>query len=450
MKSTRPIVCFDEASTVYSMRRLSSLLSTPIFFFLCVSSYTVARFLVTSGKTPMPFPDSIGYETLRFFGENDRFWSVPLAYSFTDVSQQRVLIQSMAGCLAWIYFAYVVQSRTRYPRILMATIFLVGLTPQVVRYDIALLSESLGMSFTVAAVASAIQLSRHRNNATWMIFVASVTLLGFTRPTHLVVVFVCAAIFLGRYIVHRRKTSAISVVVFLVLSLWGVNLLNGNAPTSNLNFYTILQQRIIKNDAEYKWFVDNGMPDIPGVRESRTYTFDYLLDKNVAEIVQLPEGQQPPIIIANGGVSLAEWVRDHGWSTYASFLIVHPAHVAKAVNRLVPPALNPGNDNFLIIDARTVTPRWLFGPWWMWIGLYGVSLTWAFLFLRQRREVVVLALMGATGIAVFLVVILCSAVEIQRHATSVAVLTRVLALATIGVATAKRTTTLDESADANV
>lgn len=431
------------------MRRLSSLLPTPLFFFLCVSGYTVARFLVTSGKTPMPFPDSIGYETLRFWGENDRFWSVPLVYSFSDVSTTRILAQSMAGCLAWIYFAYVVQSRTRFPRALMAMIFIVGLTPQVVRFDIALLSESFGMSFTVAAVAATLQLSRHRNNATWLIFVTTVTLLAFTRPTHLIVVFFCAALFLARYITSHRKTSAISMVVFLILSLWGINLLRGNSPTSNLNFYTILQQRIIKDDAEYKWFVDRGMPDIPGVRDSRSYTFDYLLDKNVAEIVKLPVGQQPPIIIANGGVSLAEWVRDSGWSTYASFLSEHPTHVVKLTNRLVPPTLSPGNDAFLITDTNTVMPRMFFGPWWLWLGLFGSSLGWSFLFSRQRREVLVLALMGMTGTVIFFTVILCSAVEIQRHATSVAVLLRVLALASVAAATTKRLTTPDESVDAD-
>lgn len=450
MKSTRPIAVLDEASTVYSMRRFSSLLPTPVFFFLWVTAYTVARYLVASGKSPVLFPDSIGYESLRLWGANDRFWAVPLIYSVIDTNEKRVLAQSIIGCLAWIYFAYVVQAASRFPRLLITAVFLIGLTPQVVRYDVAILSESLGISFVVAAVAATLQLTRTRtrNTMSWIAFVATTTFAAFTRPTHLFIVFVCAVLFGGKYIARRRKSGLLPFVIFLVLSAWGIQQLNGNSPTSNLNLYTILQQRIIKSDAEYKWFVDHGMPDIPGVRDSRTYTFDYLLDKNVAEIVQLPIGQQPPVIIANGGVSLAEWVRDHGWGTYVDFIREHPQHVAKAVNRLVPPTLSPGNDDFLLIDARTVMPRFLFGPWWLWLGLLGGSLVWAFLFSLRRRDVLSLTLMSLTGVLVFMTVILCSAVEIQRHATSVSVLLRLLALAALAIAVAKRTTARDESADA--
>lgn len=426
------------------MRRFSSLLPTPVFFFLCVTAYTAARYFVATGKSPVLLPDSIGYESLQFWGSNDRFWAVPLIYAVIDTNENRVLAQSIIGCLAWVYFAYVVQVHSRFPRLMITVIFLIGLTPQVVRYDVAILSESLGISFVVASVAAALQLTRTRNTISWIAFVVTTTFAAFTRPTHLFIVFVCATLFGAAYLSRRRKTGLVPVVIFAVLTFWGIQQLNGNTPTSNLNLYTILQQRIIKSDAEYKWFVDHGMPDIPGVRDSRTYTFDFLLDKNVAEIVQLPIGQQPPVIIANGGVSLAEWVRDHGWSTYVDFIREHPQHVAKAVNRLVPPTLSPGNDDFLLIDARTVMPRVLFGPWWLWLGLLSGSLVHAFLFSRRRREVLTLALMLLTGVLVFMTVILCSAVEIQRHASSVSVLLRVLALAAIATAATRRSKGLDE------
>ena len=429
------------------MRRLSSLLPTPVFFFLCVSAYTIARFLVVSGKSPILLPDSIGYETLHFWGPNTRLWSVPFLYALIDLNDNRVLAQSIIGCLVWIYFAYVLQAKSRFPRTLMLAVFLIGLTPQVVRFDIAILSESLGISFVVANVAATIQLSRQRNLLTWVVFVSLTTLTAFVRPTHLFVIFVPALFFLTRYITRRRKAPVLPVVLFLVLSVWGVQQLRGNSPTSNLNFYTILQQRIIKSDAEYKWFVDNGMPDIPGVRDSKSYTFDYLLDENVAEIVQLPIGQQPPIIIANGGVSLAEWVRDHGWNTYFDFLREHPTHVAKQVNRLVPPTLSPGNDKFLLLDSRNVIPRVLFGPWWLWLAVFAGCWLWAILIGSHRREAYVLGAMFLTGVVVFLTVILCSAVEIQRHATSVAVLLRLLTLSAVALATSSRSIQRVESAD---
>ena len=429
------------------MRRLSSLLPTPVFFFLCVSSYTIARFFVVSGKTPALLPDSIGYEILHFWGSNTRLWSVPFLYGLIDLNDNRVLAQSIIGCLAWIYFAYVLQAKSRFPRMMMTAVFLVGLTPQVVRFDIAILSESLGISLVVASVAATIHFVRHRNALMWLAFTAIITLTAFVRPTHLFVLFIPALFFTARYVITRRKTPVFPAILFLLLSLWGVQQLRGNAPTSNLNFYTILQQRIIKSDAEYKWFVDNGMPDIPGVRDSKSYTFDYLLDENVATIVQLPIGQQPPIIIANGGVSLAEWVRDHGWNTYFEFLREHPAHVAKQVNRLVPPTMSPGNDKFLLLDSRTVMPRMLFGPWWLWLGLFTVCWLWSILTSSQRREAYALGAMFLTGVIVFLTVILCSAVEIQRHATSVAVLLRLLALSAVALATTNRSTTRGESAD---
>ena len=429
------------------MRRLRSLFPTPLYFLLCVSAYTIARFFVTSGKSPVLLPDSIGYEVLHFWGANTRFWSIPLAYAIADLNDNRVLLQSAIGCLAWTYLSYVIQSQSRFPRLIITATFLVGLTPQVVRFDVAILSESLGISFVVASVAAALQLSRHQNLLTWLVFLTTSTLAAFTRPTHLFILFVPTALLLARYIATRRKSPLLPLVAFLLLSLWGIQQLRGNAPTSNLNFYTILQQRIIKSDTEYKWFVEKGMPDIPGVRESRSYTFDYLLDENVAKIVQLPIGQQPPIIIANGGVSLAEWVRDHGWRTYFEFLREHPSHVVKQINRLVPPTLSPGNDKFLILDSRTVMPREVFGPWWLWAGLFSGSWMWAILIGSQRRQAYMLMTMFLTGVLVFLTVILCSAVEIQRHASSVAVLLRVLALAALALATSIRSTARDESVD---
>ena len=203
---------------------------------------------------------------------------------------------------------------------------------------------------------------------------------------------------------------------------------------STLNFYTILQERINTNDSDYAWFTAKGMPDIPGLRDAKSYAYEYQLDKNVAAIVRLPSGQAPPMTMLAGGVSMAEWVRDHGWKTYAQFLWTHPEKILDLTHATASKNLSPPSDNFLPITSKTIVPRSIFNPWQLWAGIGIVSLAISLLTAQRRLRNAVIAL-ALTTVIIYVTGVLASGIEVQRHSVTAAVLLRVIALCAVAIAT---------------
>ena len=429
------------------MRRLTSLIRIPLLFPLLSVLYAGARFMVISGQPATRFPDSIGFETLNFLGNNDRLWSVPFFYALIDLEQNRLIMQVILGSCAWTFLAWVLSSISRFPRATMTTVFVIGLAPQVVRFDAAILSESLGITFAVASVGATLLMTQSRQFIVRVSWIFLVVLTAFTRTIHLTVLFLIAAYAIGKWLISRRKKTALPALLFAFLSVWGVAQLRGNEPTSTLNFYTVLQQRVIRDDAMYAWFTKQGMPDLPGMRSAVGYNYTWELDPNVASIVQLPPGQQPPALMKAGGVSLAEWVRDNGWPTYARYVQSHPSYVTSLLRRMTPESLSPPTDAFLPLAARSVMWRGIFGPTWLWLLLLAVSLSASVLISRNKKALRAVISLTAASTVVFIGVHLTSAIEPQRHSVTTAVLLRVLVLASIAVLTARptRSTTRDES-----
>ncbi|MEY4633405.1 MAG: hypothetical protein RLZ18_777, partial [Actinomycetota bacterium] len=193
------------------MRRSTSLLRIGAFYVLAICVYSTVRFMSVAGETAVRFPDSLGYERVTFIGANERFWSVPLFFSLVKTSHQRVLLHVVVGIIAWSYLAWQIGLLARWRKNMIAAVFLIGLTPQVTHFDLAILSESLGISFAVASVAATLHLVHSRSRwatGLWLLFT---TLMVFTRPTHLVVLFACAIYCIAAYVLsrrHKRKISA--------------------------------------------------------------------------------------------------------------------------------------------------------------------------------------------------------------------------------------------------
>lgn len=433
------------------MRRFTSLLRIGTFYVLAVCVYSAIRFMSAAGETATRFPDSLGYEHVTFIGTNERFWAVPLFYSVVHTSHQRVLLHAIVGSLAWAYLAWQIGLLARWRKTMIAAVLLIGLTPQVIHFDLAILSESLGISFAVASVAATLHLVHsHSRLATcsWLLFT---TLMVFTRPTHLVVLFACAIYCVMAYVFSRKKRRKTSALILSVLSLWGFMQLSGNESQSTLNFYTVLQRRILPDDSSYAWFINNGMPDIIGIRNARGYGTVQQLDPAVREIVQLPPKQTPPMSMVIGGSSLAEWVKSRGWSTYSSYVLAHPSSIRSIFAKRTSQSLSASTEAFLPTQSHSFVPRQIFNPWWAWSMILFSSLliTW----FSRARAVVARALTVSTLLAsvVFVLSLLMSAIEYERHSVTVAVILRVLALASFAAATGStKITEPDESVDAPV
>jgi hypothetical protein len=315
---------------------------------------------------------------------------------------------------------------SRYTRTVLTAVLLLGISPQVVRYDLALLSESLGISFFVFTIAASLHLRKNRNTFSVIIWLVSLTLCIYTRPVHLWVLVVVLLPPIATFIAHRGRTISLTTVALLVIAGGAFLQLRANSSTSALNFYTVLQERVITDDSRFDWFTQQGMPVSPGIRDATGYDFTDQFPPEVAAIIPLPEGQVPPTLMRVGGVPLAQWVQDNGWKTYAHYVLTHPADTFSRLTSLTNATLSPPNDDFLPLDNGPMIPRVMFGSWKLWTLLTAGALV--VVFLRSRRDFMYLASLCVTLIAVYATSLLSSGIEHPRHSVTSAVALRLIAI----------------------
>jgi hypothetical protein len=429
------------------MHRLRQLMRTSTFTPLALFLAFAIRVLASIDRPIARFPDTAAYETFHFLGEIDRFWSVPFLYSFVDSDAGRVALQVGIATAAWSWCALILSTMSQYSRTVLTTVLLLGLSPQVVRYDLALLSESLGISFFVLTIAASLHLRKNRNSFSVIIWLVSLTLCVYTRPVHIWVLVVGLLPPVATFIARRGRTVSLTTVTLLIITGGAFLQLRANNSTSALNFYTVLQERVITNDSRFEWFTQQGMPVSPEMRDSTGYDFTEQFPSEVAAIIPLPEGQVPPTLMRVGGVPLAEWVQDNGWKTYAHYVLTHPADTFSRLTSLTNATLSPPNDDFLPLENGPMIPRVLFGSWELWSLLSASALV--VVFLKSRKDFLYLASMCATLVAVYATSLLASGIEHPRHSVTSAVALRLIAIVALVYALprVRQNRELDELAD---
>ena len=431
------------------MRRALGSLQMPWFGAVAVMVSLVVRASAAWGQTAQRYPDSVGYESFSFLSRTDRPWPIPLVFALAGSDTARVIIHVTAGTVAWGALAWVLSRTVRWQRSAFVAVLLVGLSPQIIRYDVAILSESLSITFVVMAIASTLH-RLHSRTATATVWCAvSLTLCVLSRPTHLLIAVVCATPVVWKFL--RSKGNALSVggVGFLALLFLGVFTVQQSQHMSVLNLYTVVTSRVLSDDQRFEWFINNGMPDIAGMRQATGYDYATDLPKDVANIVQLPSGQQPPSLMRVGGVELATWMQDHGWTTVAKYLATHPKDTVQHAQQLADATLTPPNGDFLPLQNGPMLPWSTFLTWQLWSLVFVAS--WGVLALKQttRRLSVALLAMFLTTWLVYLATVHTSGIEHVRHSSVVAVALRVLGLAALLSILPRRqlSRTLDEIAE---
>ena len=429
------------------MHRLRQLMRTPTFTPLAMFLAFAVRVLASVDRPIARFPDTAGYETFHFLGDIDRFWSVPFLYSLVDSDAGRVALQVVVAAAAWSWCALILSRMSRYTRAVLTAVLLLGLSPQVVRYDLALLSESLGISFFVLTIAASLNLRKNTNSFSVIIWLAGIALCVYTRPVHLWVLVIVLLPPVATFIARRGRTISLTSVALLIISCGAFLQLRANSSTSALNFYTVLQERVITDDSRFEWFTQQGMPISTGMRDATGYDFTDQFPPEVAAIIPLPEGQVPPTLMRVGGPPLAQWVQENGWKTYAHYVLTHPADTFSRLTSLTDATLSPPNDDFLPLENGPMIPRVLFGSWELWSLLTGGALV--VVFLKSRRDFLLLASICITLIAVYATSLLTSGIEHPRHSVTSAVALRLLAIVALVYALprATRNRELDELAD---
>ena len=403
-------------------------------------AYAGARTSVVAGLTPVRFPDSTGYLTVDFLSPEARLWPVPLVFSLVRSDAARVGIHVLAGVAAWVLLARILSTRSRFPGTIRVLVLIAGLAPQVVRYDLTILSESLAISAAVASVALGVRAAGRRGADP--LFIAMFVVFCMMRPQHLLLLF-AAAMFVTVRTVVRRAFPGLGAAVIIVAAVLGGIMLGGNRPTSELNFYTVIVERVLNDDARFAWFVQHGMPEIPGMRQAQSYDYPDQLPEDVARYLQVPVGQAPPSLMRVGGMTFAEWVRDDGWATYVEYVVTHPSDTRVRLSGLADPTLDPPNDDFLPLLSRTVVPRWIFVPWQACAVIVLAGLAMA-VGAADRARMRVLLACGAATFVLYSANALTSGIEHPRHMSTVAVLVRLAALVALSQVFTARTANAED------
>lgn len=419
----------------------------PWFGLVALVGYITIRAIASIGQIAQRYPDSVGYESFSFLSRTDRAWPIPLVFSLAGSDTTRIVVHIVAGTLAWGALAWVLSQSLAWRRSAFAVTLFLGLAPQVIRYDVAILSESLSITFVVMAIAATLYKLRTPTSVATMWWASSLTVCVLARPTHLLIVVICVIPVVWKLVMTRGKsltTGGIGLIALLMMALFT---LQQSPHMSVLNLYTVLSSRVITDDQRFDWFVDQGMPNTPEMRTATGYDYAEQLSPDLAAIIDLPNGQQPPALMRAGGVELATWAYDDGWRTVAKYLVLHPWDTVSHAQLLIDESLAPPNGDFLPLTNGPMLPWALFLPWQAWAIAIIASCTALALKQSTRKTAVVILAMAATTFVIYLATVHTSGIEHVRHSVPPAIALRVLGLAAILSILPKRAPTevLDES-----
>lgn len=398
---------------------------------VCLLVFLIVRVASVWNRPVARFPDSVGYETLSIFGTADRFWPTTLVFWLIRNDTARVIAQVGIQVVAFAFLATAVAALCNKSWWAGLPVLVVACAPQVARFDLAILSESLGISYLAFALGSVILVLRRQTSATVSLVIVSISLFAMTRPPQfpaLVVASVGAAIVAAT---RRTRRATICAAILVVLTEWGAIQIRNNEPMSTLVYYTVLADRIIPDERATEWFVSHGMPVSPAILSSHAYVYPRDLSPELIAELKLPKRQMPPSLMRAGGFELANWVKSRGWATYGRYVVSHPLESLRLVGKKWDSMLNPSIRQLLAISSRNVLPQAVFGNalWWAIAALVS---TLALIILRLSTRIhLALACLGAGTFAWFATVAHTSGIEHARHAITVAVAIRLIAVITI-------------------
>ena len=391
----------------------------------------LARSAAALGRPAARYPDSIGYETFTLLGVSDRPWPVTMMFALFESDGARITVHVVLGTLAWMWLARELSGLTRWSRTAVLVTAAVSLSPQIIRYDVAMLSESLTVSYAVAAVAATVRLCTRPSTASRVVWMVALALCAFSRPTHLLLVGACLVPHVIGFVRSRGRSLQWTGAALAVLLGVGLVQLNNASHMSLLNLYTVVSGRVLTDDRRFEWFVDRGMPEVPGMRNATGYDYAGDLPADVSEIVRLPEGQQPPSLMRAGGVEVATWLEENGWRTLVWYLATHPKDTLVHARDLLDGTLSPANGDFLPLDNGPMFPWSVFGPWQASAAVIAAAVALSRLRGRPRRLTMAIVAMTTVLAVVQLATVHTSGIEHVRHSVTNAAVLRALAVAAL-------------------
>ncbi len=285
---------------------------------VCV--FVLGSALAAIGVHPVRGPDSASYLKIDLLGRAERLWTVPVLYRPLPGDGWRVAVQTIVFVLAWVLCAATVAGmvqRRALRRVAMVSVLALALAN--IDWNVAILSESLAGSLTVALVATWLRLDRRASTGRAVAFVAVAMLWTFARQLDILVAIPAIVAIAVATAVWRRYPRWVAAAL-VVVAAWGVGavlLARGDRPIQRFNSTAILVDRVLPDPAARTYFQSCGLP-LTDAEEQFAGQFVphsslYLNDRR-----------------------LTGWVDQHFLVTYASYIGRNPG---KMVTGVVPGVL---------------------------------------------------------------------------------------------------------------
>lgn len=205
--------------------------------------------------------------------------------------------------------------------LLIISIYLLGSWWSLLGWSTLLLSESLSISFMFLWIASFLILLKKRNKISLLVHLLITLFFSFTHDNWCYVL----PLYYGSLLIicwnSREKFTKIALVCFcssiVFFGTQQTSIRIGERTELPLTNSIIL--RVFPNDEHYKWFVDNGMPEMDTLRKSFS-GFDVKNIEKVSLLYQFYVSDSMHHV-------LYKWLKESGQNTYIKFLITHPSYV---------------------------------------------------------------------------------------------------------------------------
>lgn len=300
------------------------------------AAYAAARWVAFDGAGAREFRDTIDYDevaraplaSIRFMA-GDHPPTVPFAYKLLGTSDgTRLAGQLIFSIACWLSLAAATAAslRVRWMQVAGFTAVLAfSLSANVIQWDAVLLSESISISLTAAAVAAWLVFAGRPSAWTVALALVVTAAWALTRDPHVYVLLIAAAVLAVSLLVPRermlRAVALGGVVAIAALGLWSgsVGYERWQYPLQN-----IIAKRIAADPGALGYFRDAGMPVTPRFLElSREYR------AGSPDPFAHPAGIEDPAL-RRTFLPFQFWLVDEGRGTYTRFLITHPGYASDA------------------------------------------------------------------------------------------------------------------------